>query len=322
MNENLMQYEIKITIKDLLKIWLNDKEYQLKKSTILKYKNIINLHIIPELGDIKLEDITYNTINLFLYNKSLTGRLNNNKALSKSYIKSMAIILSSALNYATIYGLSKPLIGKIIKPSITTPNIIALTKEEQSKLEQYLSKSEDYTELAIMLALNTGLRIGEICALSWNDIDLNNDILHVKNSVVRIEDSSADSSFKTKLIIDLPKSKHSIRDIPINSKLKMYLNKYDINNRNYYLLTSSNKFLSPRTLEYRFHKFLDKCNIKSFNFHVLRHTFATRCIECNVDIKTLSEIMGHSSVNITLNNYVHPSFENKRHQLEKLNDFG
>lgn len=322
MNEELIQYKREITIKDLLEQWLRNKEYQLKKSTILKYKNIINLHIIPEIGDVKLEEITYNTINQFLYNKSLTGRINDNKNLSKSYIKTMAIILSSAINYAILYGLTKPLVGKIIKPSITNSKIIALTKEEQYKLEKHLSKCKDNTELAIIIALNTGLRIGEICALSWADIDLNKDILHLKNSVIRIEDSSNNKNSKTKLIIDLPKSKHSIRDIPITSKLKEYLLKYYAHNKYDYVLTNSNEFLSPRTLEYRFHSFLKKSGIKNFNFHILRHTFATRCIECDVDIKTLSEIMGHASVNITLNNYVHPSFENKRHQLEKLDNFG
>lgn len=244
MNEELIQYEREITIKDLLEQWLRNKEYQLKKSTILKYKNIINLHIIPEIGDVKLEEITYNTINQFMYNKSLTGRINDNKNLSKSYLKTMAIILSSAINYAILYGLTKPLVGKIIKPSITNSKIIALTKEEQYKLEKHLSKYKDNTELAIIIALNTGLRIDEICALSWADIDLNKDILHVKKS-----------------------------------------------------------------------------GIKNFNFHILRHTFATRCIECDVDVKTLSEIMGHASVNITLNNYVHSSFENKRHQLGKQDNF-
>ena len=232
----------------------------------------------------------------------------------------MSIILSSALNYAVISGLCDPLRGKISKPSVPKAKIIVLSKEDQYNLEKNISPSNSTTELGIIIALNTGLRIGELCALRWGDIDMTNNIIHVKHSVIRVAaDSPENSNKKTKLIIDTPKSEHSIRDIPITQKLQHYLKScIPVDNRNY-ILSNSTIFLSPRTFEYRFHKVLEECDIDSFNFHILRHTFATRCIECNVDIKTLSEIMGHSNVNVTLNNYVHPSFDDKRSQLEKLN---
>lgn len=310
----------KVTMEQLLNAWIIDKELHLKKSTLLKYKTIITTHIVPAIGNVEIKELDADTINKLLADKMKSGRKEGNKELSNSYIKTMSIILSSALNYAVISGLCDPLRGKISKPSVPKAKIIVLSKEDQYNLEKNISPSNSTTELGIIIALNTGLRIGELCALRWGDIDMTNNIIHVKHSVIRVAaDSPVNSNKKTKLIIDTPKSEHSIRDIPITQKLQHYLKScIPVDNRNY-ILSNSTIFLSPRTFEYRFHKVLEECDIDSFNFHILRHTFATRCIECNVDIKTLSEIMGHSNVNITLNNYVHPSFDDKRSQLEKLN---
>lgn len=310
----------KVTMEQLLNAWIIDKELHLKKSTLLKYKTIITTHIVPAIGNVEIKELDADTINKLLADKMKSGRIEGKKELSNSYIKTMSIILSSALNYAVISGLCDPLRGKISKPSVPKAKIIVLSKEDQYNLEKNISPSNSTTELGIIIALNTGLRIGELCALRWGDIDMTNNIIHVKHSVIRVAaDSPVNSNKKTKLIIDTPKSEHSIRDIPITQKLQHYLKScIPVDNRNY-ILSNSTIFLSPRTFEYRFHKVLEECDIDSFNFHILRHTFATRCIECNVDIKTLSEIMGHSNVNITLNNYVHPSFDDKRSQLEKLN---
>lgn len=308
----------KITMEQILNAWIIDKELHLKKSTLLKYKSIIATHIIPDIGNVEIKELNVNTINKLLAEKMNTGRKNGNKELSNSYIKTMSIILSSALNYAVLSGLCNPLRGKISKPSVPKNKIIVLSKEEQYSLEKNISPSNSTTELGIIIALNTGLRIGELCALRWSDIDMTNNIIHVRHSVIRVATDSSVNSNKTKLIIDTPKSEHSIRDIPITQKLQHCLKSCIPVDKKNYILSNSPLFLSPRTFEYRFHKVLDEYDIDSFNFHILRHTFATRCIECNVDIKTLSEIMGHSNVNITLNNYVHPSFDDKRTQLEKL----
>ena len=310
----------KITIEQLLNAWILDKELHLKKSTLLKYKTIITTHIVPAIGNVEINELDTDTINKLLADKMKSGRKDGNKELSNSYIKTMSIILSSSLDYAVTAGLRDPLRGKISKPSVSKAKIIVLSKEEQNNLENNIVPINSTTELGIIIALNTGLRIGELCALRWCDVDLINNIIHVQHSVIRIAaDPSVNSGKKTKLIIDTPKSEHSVRDIPITQKLQHYLKSYIPADNQKYILSDSTIFLSPRTFEYRFHKVLEKCDIDSFNFHILRHTFATRCVECNVDIKTLSEIMGHSNVNITLNNYVHPSFDDKRTQLEKLN---
>lgn len=310
----------KITMEQLLNAWIIDKELHLKKSTLLKYKTIITTHIVPEIGKVEVKELDTDIINKLLADKMKSGRKDGNKELSNSYVKTMSIIIASALDYAVTSGLRDPLRGKIAKPSVPKAKIVVLSKEDQYNLEKNISPSNSTTELGIIIALNTGLRIGELCALRWSDVDMINNIIHVKHSVIRVSaESSVNGNKKTKLIIDSPKSEHSIRDIPITQKLRHHLKTcIPVDSKNY-ILSNSTIFLSPRTFEYPFHKVLEACDIDSFNFHILRHTFATRCIESNVDIKTLSEVMGHSNVNITLNNYVHPSFDDKRSQLEKLN---
>lgn len=174
----------------------------------------------------------------------------------------------------------------------------------------------DETKLGILISLNTGLRIGEVCALSWDDIDFERQIFHIRSTVARVK--SMDSGVNSKLIIDKPKTKSSLRDIPIPSKLLTILVSMKKQSKGKYVVSAENSFVSPRTYEYRYHKILDEYNIPSVNYHTLRHTFATRCIEVGVDVKTLSEILGHANVSITLNTYVHSSMELKRQQLEKL----
>ena len=138
----------------------------------------------------------------------------------------------------------------------------------------------------------------------------------MRHTVARVK--SEDSSNTTHLIIDTPKTKASIRDIPISSALLPILIKMKEKSISPYVISDTNSFVSPRTYEYRYHRILDKCNIQSVNYHTLRHTFATRCIEAGVDVKSLSEMLGHANVGITLNTYVHSSMEMKRSQLEKL----
>lgn len=309
-----------ISMEQVLASWLIEKELHLKKSALLKYKTIIDSHIIPELGMKSVNEITTEEINIFLSNKLQDGRKDGNGGLSKSYIKTMAIIISSCLEFAVSAGIRKPIYGKICKLPAVRTNIISLNNETQELLKNSLSPATSLTELGMILALNTGLRIGEVCALQWNDIDLNENIIHVRHSIIRIASQNVCSSKKTELIMDMPKTSTSVRDIPINTTLKILLKKYENVENDIFILSGTHKFISPRTFEYRFHKVLEEYNIPNFNFHILRHTFATRCIECGIDVKTLSEIMGHSNVNITLNNYVHPSFENKRIQMEKLNE--
>lgn len=307
------------TLQEIADEWLQTESCRLKKSTYLKYQGIIYRHINPVLGKYCINTVDEKIINKFLLSKLEAGRIDNGGELSQSYVKTIGIVLSSIINYAILHSYREPLKGKIILPRIDKQKIEILTNKEYSQLEQILLLDNSTTALGAILSLYTGMRIGEICALRWEDINLTQNTIYIKHTISRIL-SLNDAQKKTELVMDNPKTKASIREIPITSELKKILMKAQKNKLGSYVISENDSFVSPRTFEYRFHRLLTKNNVRNINFHILRHTFATRCVESNVDIKTLSEILGHSSVSITLNTYVHPSFESKLSQLEKLHD--
>lgn len=184
---------------------------------------------------------------------------------------------------------------------------------EQKELCGYLLKNTDNTSIGILLSLYTGLRIGEIYGLKWNDIDFEKNILTVRRTVQRIRTGI----HGTKLIVDAPKSRTSQRSIPIPEFLIDILRKFRIND-NFYILSGSTKVTEPRTMQRRFKTILKKAGLPSINYHSLRHMFATNCIQLGFDVKTLSEILGHASVETTLNRYVHSSLERKTQCMNLL----
>lgn len=303
---------------DVVDMWLINNFFSQKQSTKLKYQVMIEKHIRPVFGNMSISDIDEDMINHFLVIKMESGRLDKSGGLSCSYVKTMGIIISSIMNYAVSKEYCSPLKTKILKPTVERKEIEILTLEMQSLLEKKLMFDDSLTALGVLIALNTGLRIGEICALNWGDIDIEDDIIHVRHTVARVRKTEEASERSTHLIIDKPKTKCSVRDIPITTKLHCVLKKSYENAISEYVVSDAKSFVSPRTFEYRFHRLLEKYNMPSINFHVLRHTFATRCVELNMDVKTLSEILGHADVGITLNTYVHSSLELKRNQMEKL----
>ncbi len=309
----------KITFSDVLNDWMKINSLNQKSATKLKYEYLIETHIIPELGGYHVGEINEVIINEFLGKKMSTGRKDRTGGLSGSYVKSMLIIIQSALNYAVEQELCPKLKSQINKPTVDQKNIAILSPLELQKLENGLSADCSLESLGIMLSLYTGLRIGEICALRWMDVDLENRILHIRHTISRVKNTDSTSDSKTRLILDTPKTKSSLREIPITTKLFPLLSNAITSSISEFVISDQSSFLSPRTYEYRFHKKLDEHNVTQINYHALRHTFATRCIEKGIDVKTLSEILGHSNVSITLNTYVHSSMELKRTQLEKLN---
>ncbi len=303
-----------ITFAELLNQWSESTHLNHKSSTENKYRYMIKTHIIPELGNINISDISAETINNFLDNKLTNGRLDGKGGLKSSYVRSMIIIINSALKYASKKNYCKAIEG-IFRPSNKKTDIQILSTASQSLFEKYLLNNISPTVLGILISLYTGLRIGEVCALMWSDIDFEQNIIHIRSTVTRVLNKQ---NTGTMLIIDAPKTDSSIRDIPIPSLLLPYLIKIRNLKLSEYVISEKESFVSPRTYEYRYHKHLKKAGLESINYHALRHTFATRCIEVGVDIKTLSEILGHSNVSITLNTYVHSSMELKKSQIEKL----
>ena len=302
---------------NLLDLWVADNKVRLKSSTVYRYQYLIDTHILPELGSKSMDSITSPVINSFLADKMQHGRLDGSGGLSAAYVRSITLVINSALRFGMEQGLCSITGLKISKPTASPKELQLLSVNQQRTLESILLTDTDETKLGVMISLYTGLRIGEICALTWNDIDLKNKVLYVRNTVVRVQSAAGDSS-KTHLIIDTPKTAASLRCIPICSTLLSALTSCSARATSQYVVSCTSNFVSPRTYDYRFKKLLDACQIPHINYHALRHTFATRCIEAGVDVKSLSEILGHGDVSITLNTYVHSSMDLKRSQLEKI----
>ena len=187
-----------------------------------------------------------------------------------------------------------------------------LTALERKKLESYLLHNQNNTNIAVLLCLFTGLRIGEICGLKWSDIDFENETLSVSRTVQRINKNG-----KSEVVIGSPKSKSSVRVVPIPEFIFEILKKMRKDN-NIFLITGTGKPTEPRTMQNRFKAILKSCYIRNINFHLLRHTYATICIENGFDPKTLSELLGHSDASITLNRYVHSSIQMKKKYVSRL----
>lgn len=303
-------------LKDVLGLWQKVNEPNRKGATNMKYDDLIQKHILPELGAMEVSSLNTAILTDFMNQKLASGRLDSQTGLSASYVRSMMLILDSALRFAEGEHLCPPFYARVHKPTIHKNEVEVLDPETQRALELTIFEHLNETTLGVYLSLQTGLRIGEVCALRWRDIDLQGAVLHVRATVSRVVCS--DGPCKSTLIIDIPKTPSSLRDIPISSKLLAILSDMGVQNGESFVLSSCSRFVSPRTYEYRFHRLLQSANIQPFHYHILRHTFATRCVDAGVDIKSLSEILGHSNVSITLNTYVHPSMDRKREQLEKL----
>lgn len=304
---------------DLSTEWLHYMQMQVKQSTYACYARLITTHIEPYFGDMKISEINQSVLTQFISSKLENGRIDGRGGLSEKTVKDIMSILNSTLRYAEIvYGVKKPAFLKWRYSNLMKP-IDVLTEKEQETLENYLVDNMDLPKFGVLICLYSGMRLGEICALHWEDIDIAQGIFHIRRTIQRIY--LPDSTRHTKMIIDLPKTRASIRDIPIASVLFDPLVKYYCkvdNPANYFISGRKDKFMDPRTYQTKFKLYLEHSGLCYRNFHSLRHTFATRCIEKGMDVKSLSEILGHSNVSVTLNRYVHSSMEQKRSQLEKL----
>ena len=308
-----------VVFQDVLEAWQNSNRVRLKNSSTSRYQNLIDTHILPELGGKRMSQLSAPVINRYLAKKLERGRVDGTGGLSASYVRSITLIIGSALNYAVAENLCNPLQTPIVKPSLPKKELNILCEQKQSTLEQELLNNMNEEKLLIYLTLYTGLRIGEVCALRWEDISLDSKLIYVRQTISRVWDYENGKKC-SRLIVGSPKTESSLRCIPICSKLYTVLSQFPYRKPRGYIMSSKNNgaFISPRTFEYQYKKILKVAHLELINYHALRHTFATRCIECGVDIKSLSEILGHANVSITLNTYVHSSIELKRLQLEKI----
>ena len=299
-----------ITLQQIIDSWLLYKKYKLKESTYYRYQYIIKKYIISNFGKEKPVFLEHYDFNIFI------EKLAEN--LSPKTTKDIIIVLKSILKYAERKYNFDFKLDLVALPKYEPEEIEILSKEEKNQLEEMCYKNTTLRNIGILICLNTGLRIGEICALTWKDINLEKDTLSIDKTMQRIYKDKNN----TIIVIDTPKSKKSIRTIPISKKMHNILCDIKINNKiigNEFFLTGENdKYIEPRSYQNMFKKCLKECDVKDYNFHALRHTFATNCIEIGMDVKSLSEILGHASVDITLNKYVHSSLKTKKMYLEKL----
>ena len=302
------------TFKELCEEWLASAKLRVKHSSYCCYEKLINKHIIPYFGNIGYGELSTPIINEFSEHKLKFGKVNGFGGLSAKSVHDILVVMRSVAKYAERgYGYRNPM-RNISMPKSESKEAEVFDKDERYRLQNYLQNNLTESNLGILLTMYSGLRIGELCALTWNDIDFENGVVRVSKALQRVPDKS--DKEKTALIVTSPKSKTSVRDIPLPAFVLDILKQ---NRRSGYVLSGTNKPVEPRTMQNRFKAVLKDCGVRGANFHLLRHTYATVCIESGFDAKTVSELLGQPSVNITLNRYVHSSVEMKKKYVAGLN---
>ena len=305
-------------LSDVSELWLSVISLTVKPSTFHEYYSMVRLHILPLLGEKDIRKINAVLVSNFAQGKLANGRMDGAGSLAPKTVRDILSVLKGILDFAASENLiEKPV--QITYPKQQQRSMRVLNTSEQAVLKQTLLENLTIHNTGILLCLYTGLRIGEVCALSINDFSTDFGKVSVRQSVRRIKNHEGAS--KTKLIVDSPKSKSSIRDIPIPNFLAPILMSFKHEGSKYFLSTSDSLLIEPRTMQNHFKCVIKTAGIPDANFHCLRHTFATRCIEAGVDIKSLSEMLGHASVNITLNRYVHSSFSQKQKCIARLEQY-
>lgn len=285
--------------------WLAQVREKRKPSTYVKYSLVYQSHIEKIFEGTALSEMTD-----FFVKEKLPGHL------SDSVRRSIYCVLNQILRFvAARYSLAIPPLKKPASEMRGKP-VKVLSKNEQKQMLSVLYKDMNLFKLAVLSVLFTGLRLGELCALKWTDIDFENKILTVNRTVQRLYSEGGET--KTILTETAPKSEHSRREIPLSATVLELFIKFR-SDKEY--IFGGDKPMEPRRMQYHFKKILKEAGVPDTNFHILRHTFSTNCIEDGIDVKSLSEMLGHSDVQITLNRYVHPSMEAKRRYMDSLSAF-
>ncbi|MGN0520853.1 MAG: tyrosine-type recombinase/integrase [Candidatus Fimenecus sp.] len=295
---------VDITVSDLMSEWMESIKNQVKTNTYQKYDSINKNHILPEIGSALVKLVSNYTI------RNFTNHLVN-RHLSSKTINDILIVLNLAFKYAKEeYEIITPSI-RYLKEEKKEMRVLSI--DEQRILTEHLYANMDIYSFGILLALYTGIRVGELCALQWQDIT--EEYIEINKTMFRAKNENG----KTEVKIGVPKTDCSKRRIPTPQCLLALLNQYK--KSGYVLSTDKLPFTEPRLLQFKFEKIIAASGLEKTNFHALRHTFATRCVEAGVDVKTLSEILGHADVKTTLNRYVHSSFALKQKSMAQFELF-
>ncbi|MBO0455056.1 tyrosine-type recombinase/integrase [Candidatus Enterococcus murrayae] len=295
---------------DWLNYWMTNKvKGQVKETTYSSYQQLIEKHLLPELGNVPLMKIRKKDIQVFLCSLQ-------EKKLAAGTIRNIFTLLKNCLNEAQRLGyILENVCEQITLPKKKQKEISILTLKQQKKLELYAF--QDRTCSPIILSLYSGMRIGEISGLKWQDVDFQNNLIHVKRTVSRIVNENPTGP-RTKLIEGTPKSANSMRTIPLPPNLKKYLEEKQKAASSEYVVSDTDGLIEPRTITNRFKKTVAAADLSEINFHVLRHTFATRCMEKGIDVASLSKILGHQSTKMTLDTYAGSLMETRRKGMKEL----
>lgn len=302
--KNIFSTKKNITISQIASEWLKVNQNSFKRSTYQTYECMIGKYIVnSSLDNVHLEEVKISQYVLF--SEQLL-----NDGLAPKTVNDIILILNALLKYASKYFNIEVVVAPYVKEIKKEMRVLSVS--EQNLFEKYLNKDMNNFKFAALIALYTGIRIGELCALQWKDV--NNGTIKIDKTLHRLKDENG----KSAIFIDSPKTFHSIRTIPIPLFLNNIIESKRSDPENYVIANEFVKIVEPRLMQIKFKKMTEECNLKNVTFHTLRHTFATRCVECGFDIKSLSEILGHADVKITLNKYVHSSMELKQANMNKL----
>lgn len=297
-------------IAEIINRWKNDKKQYVKRSSFSAYMLLIENHLLPEFGNKCL--VEENDVQDFVLKKLALG-------LSQKTVKDILIVLNMILKFG---AKNKWIVYTPFDIQFPTEreknNIDVLSRADQRKIMSYIQDHFTFRNLGVYICLSAGMRIGEICALTWQDIDTERGILSIQRTIQRIY-VIEDEIRRTELILDTPKTKNSIREIPLSKELLKILKPFKkIVNPLFFVLTNDVKPTEPRTYRSYYKSLMNELNMPQLKFHGLRHSFATRCIESNCDYKTVSVLLGHSNISTTLNLYVHPNLEQKKKAIEQM----
>ncbi len=298
------------TFYDVSELWCEAKRPIVKHSTMCAYLLTLQTHLLPRFGT--MEIITENDVQQFVIDKCTSG-------LARKTVRDMVAVLKSIIKYGNKHGIFQLGEWEIEYPSYTgNRSLPTLSLNHQRILMRHLIEQPTPQNIGILLALCTGMRIGEICALKWEDVDFTQKTVTVKHTVSRIYNCELKSTEKVQ---SSPKTKNSCREIPMSKQLFQALKTVKKQSPSPYVVGTSVQSKEPRSYRDYFNRLLNQLDIPHLVFHGLRHTFATRCIESQCDYKTVSAILGHSNVATTLNLYVHPNLNQKKRCIDRMSNF-
>ena len=304
-----------MTYKNWLNEWLTHYiKPSSKQRTFEQYSKVAQIHILPYLGNIVLTDLTPFVLQKFITDLTTNGNKRTGKGLSPNFIKTILSVIQNSLKTAHLVGyLPEYSANKIKRPKIVEKQVECFSIQEQKKIEEAALSAKKDKYRGIVLCLYTGLRIGELLALTWNDIDFDKSILSVSKTC-----HDGNENGEHIRIIDTPKTENSRRQIPLSKTLVKMLKDMKKKSKCEFVIADGEKPVFIRSYQRTFELLLKKLGLPHKGFHSLRHTFATRALECGMDVKSLSEILGHKNATITLNRYAHSLWEHKAEMMNKL----